>query len=160
VRVTKVGVMRSYLMIGALCVLLCTLGEKGKAQQPNKERELINAETELMSDPQRAGPVLEERLAQRVKVDSGVIMIDVGGFFYVLPTSTSWTLECFNGMSIIFGNSVTNDVSRGDSNKDFESRTSNDVVVLLSVGSISPENCKILAPRVGKRLLTMLGQGH
>ena len=61
-------------------------------------------------------------------------------------------------MSVVFGNSMSNGVSQGDSNKDFESSTSNDVAVDLSFGDIDSENCKILAPKIEKRLQTLLGQ--
>ena len=111
---------------------------------------------EEISDPEQAGPELERRLAQKVRVDGGLILIDGPLGSFVLPASTPWTLQCFGGMSIIFGNSVTNDIIARRFERRFPLDTSNDVVVYLSVGSISPENCKILAPRIGKRLLMML----
>jgi hypothetical protein len=64
-----------------------------------------------MADPTRAGPELERRLTESVKVDGDLIMVRAVGALYVLPVTTPWTLQCFVGMSIVFGNSVTGDNS-------------------------------------------------
>ena len=57
------------------CALLSTCDQSDAATKPTKETELIKAETALMSDPERAGPGLENRLAQRVRVDSGLVLV-------------------------------------------------------------------------------------
>jgi hypothetical protein len=108
----------------------------------------------------RAGPELEKRLAQRVRVDSGLLLVEAGfsPSLYVLPLSTPWTLQCTDGMTIVFGNSVKHEVSRGDTSEDFEVDTSNEVLVSLTIGNIDRKNCDVLAPRIGKRLLAILGQ--
>jgi hypothetical protein len=96
----------------------------------------------------RAGPELDRRLAERVSVDGGLLLVRTGTFLYVLPVTTPWTIQCFVGMSIVFGNSVSGD----------NSNTNNDVTVNLASGVVDPENCEVLAPRIGKRLLAILGQ--
>jgi hypothetical protein len=134
-----------------------------RRQTASQEIELrlgINSEGNgAMSDPDRAGPELERRLAERVKVDGGIILVSPMTMdLFVLPVSTLWTLQCsLGGMSIVFGNSVTNEISRGETSEDFHSTTSNDVEVTLTVGTIDDKNCEVLAPRIGKRLLAILG---
>jgi hypothetical protein len=111
-----------------------------------------------LSDPERAGLELERRLTQRVRVDGGLILVEPALSLFVLPISTPWTLQCSSGMTIVFGNSIRNEVSRGESSEDFESSTSNDVAITLTVGYIDQKNCEILGPRIGKRLLAILRQ--
>ena len=134
----------------ALCVLLSTCADSEQAKKPTEPSETIKRETDLMSDPNRAGPELEKRLAESVSVDGGLLLVHTNMFLYVLPVSTPWTLHCTVGMSIVFGNSITGD----------NSETTNDVTVNLSTGYIDPKNCDVLAPRIGKRLLTILGQSR
>jgi hypothetical protein len=126
-----------------------------RRQTASQEIELrlgINSEGNgAMSDPDRAGPELERRLAERVKVDGGIILVSPMTMdLFVLPVSTLWTLQCsLGGMSI---------ESRGARrSEDFHSTTSNDVEVTLTVGTIDDKNCEVLAPRIGKRLLAILG---
>jgi hypothetical protein len=126
----------------ALCVLLSACSDK-QPEKPTEASEAIERETDLMSDPARAGPELEKRLAGSVSVDGGLLLVHADTLgLYVLPVSTPWTLQCTVGMSIVFGNSETN----------------NNVTVNLSTGYIDPKNCDVLAPRIGKRLLAILGQ--
>ena len=61
-------------------------------------------------------------------------------------------------MVVVFGNSVKHEVSRGDTSEDFEVDTSNEVLVTLTIGNIERKNCDVLATRIGKRLLAILGQ--
>ena len=49
-------------------------------------------------------------------------------------------------------------MSRGDTSEDFEVDTSNEVLVTMTIGNIDRKNCDVLAPRIAKRLLTILGQ--
>lgn len=143
--------MRSSLTVVAtmFCVLLSACGQKEQAQQPNKALEHIKQDEALTADPDRAEPELERRLAASVSVDGGLLLVRALTFLYVMPVSTPWTLQCSVGMSIVFGNSITGD----------NSETENDVTVNLALGSISQDNCGVLAPRIGKRLLAILG-GH
>ena len=139
---------RQVIIAIILCGLLGACEQKETAKEPNKATEMINAETALMSDLDRAGPELERRLAQSVSVDGGLLLVHTNGLqLFVLPVSTPWTIQCFVGMTIVFGNSVTGD----------NSSTDNDVTLGLSTGQIEPKNCDILAPRIGKRLLAILG---
>ena len=139
--------------------LLGACDQKEAAKEPNKALEMLNAETALMSDPDRAGQELEKRLEQRVRVDSGLVLVEADFLnLYALPISTPWTLQCSNGMIVVFGNSVKHEVSRGDRSEDFEVDTSNEVLVTLTIGNIERKNCDVLATRIGKRLLAILGQ--
>jgi hypothetical protein len=150
--------LRWCVVIALACLpLLAACDNNQQAKKSNSASELIEKETALMADSDRAGPELEKRLADRVKVDGGVLLVRTGMDQFVLPVSTPWTLRCSGGMSIVFGNWVSNEVSRGDSNEDFEVRTTNDVEVLLTIGNIDDKNCEVLAPRIGKRLLAILG---
>jgi hypothetical protein len=108
--------------------LLGACDQKEAAKEPNKALEMFNAETALMSDPDRAGQELEKRLAQRVRVDSGLVLVEADLNLYALPISTPWTLQCSNGMTVVFGNSVKHEVLRGDTSEDFEVDTSNEVL--------------------------------
>ena len=132
----------------AFCFLLGACDNNDQAKKTNEGSETIKRETALMSDPNRAGPELEKRLAESVSVDGGLLLVHTALFLYVLPVSTPWTLQCFAGMSIVFGNSVTGD----------DSNTTNDVTVNLTVGQIDQKNCDVLGPRIGKRLLAILRQ--
>jgi hypothetical protein len=142
----------------AFFALLSACDNNEQAKKPNPASETINRETALMSDPEQAGPELEKRLAQRVRVDGGLILVEPALSLFVLPISTPWTLQCSSGMTIVFGNSVNNSVSQGETSEDFEVETGNDVAITLTVGNIDQKNCEILAPRIGKRLLAILRQ--
>jgi hypothetical protein len=131
----------------ALCVLLSACSDK-QPEKPTEASEAIKRETDLMSDPARAGPELEKRLAESVSVDGGLLLVHALMSLYVLPVSTPWTLQCTIGMSIVFGNSVSGD----------NEETNNNVTVNLSTGYIDQKNCDVLGPRIGKRLLAILGQ--
>jgi len=145
----------------AFCALLTDCDNNEQAKKINQPSELIKQETALMSDLDRAAPELEKRLAQRVRVDGGLVLVDAAPLgLFVLPISTPWTLRCFGGMTIVFGNSISNEVSRGDTSEDFESSTSNDVAITLTVGNIDKKHCEILGPIIGKRLMAILGQGQ
>jgi hypothetical protein len=130
-----------------------------QSKKPNQTLELIKQETALMSDLDRAGPELESRLAQRVRVDGGLILVNAAMGMFVLPTSTQWTLQCSPGITIVFGNSVHYSVSRGETSEDYDVDTGNDVVVSLTIGDIDPKACNILGPRIGRRLLAILNDG-
>jgi len=135
----------------ALCILLGACGKKDQAQQaqqPSKALEEAKKDEALMEDLDHAGPELERRLAESVSVDGNLLLVHADPFLYVLPVSTPWTIQCFAGMSIVFGNSISGD----------NSSTNNEVEVDLAAGIIHQKNCEILAPRVGKRLLAILGQ--
>jgi hypothetical protein len=115
----------------AFCFLLGACDNNDQAKKANEGSETIKRETALMSDPNRAGPELEKRLAESVSVDGGLLLVHtITGGLYVLPVSTPWTLNCWCGMSIVFGNSVTGD----------DSNTTNDVTVNLTVGQIDQKN--------------------
>lgn len=132
-------------------VLLSACNENDPAKKPHEAAELIKSETALMADPERGGAELEQRLTDKVSVDGGLLLVHVtGGFLYVLPATTQWTLQCFAGMSIVFGNSIAGD----------NSEVTNDVTVSLTVGQIDQKNCDILGPRIGKRLLSMIEQAQ
>jgi hypothetical protein len=131
----------------AFCVLLGACDNNEQAKKPSQESEIIKRETALMSDPNRAGPELEKRLAEGVSVDGSLLLVHtITGSLFVLPVSTPWTLQCWFGMSIVFGNSVSGDGSSTD----------NDVTLNLTVGQIDQKNCDVLGPRIGKRLLAIL----
>jgi hypothetical protein len=132
----------------ALCVLLGACSDSEQAKKPTQASETIQRETDLMSDPSRAGPELEKRLAESVSVDGGLLLIHKFTSLYVLPASTPWTLQCFVGMSIVFGNSISGE----------NSEINNDVTVDLTVGVMDEKTCDVLGPRIGKRLLAILGQ--
>ena len=151
---------RQVIIAIMFCGVLGACDQKEAAKEPNKALEMLNAETALMSDPDRAGQELEKRLAQRVRVDSGLVLVEANLTLglYVLPISTPWTLQCSDGMTIVFGNSVKHEVSRGDTSEDFEVDTSNEVLVTLTIGNIERKNCDVLATRIGKRLLAILGE--
>jgi hypothetical protein len=110
--------LRWHVVTALACLpLLAACDDNRQAKKSNSASELIATETALMSDPDRAGPELERRLAERVKVDGGLILVSTMMGFFVLPVSTPWTLHCFGGMSIVFGNSVSNEVSRATRTK-------------------------------------------
>ena len=89
------------LLAVALCVLFSGCDQNDQDTKATKETELIKRETALMSDPERAGAELEERLAENVKVDGNVVLVHTpGGILYVLPVTAPWTLSCFAGMSL------------------------------------------------------------
>ena|SRR6516164_8927482 len=88
---------RQVIIAIMFCGLLGACDQKEAAKEPNKALEMLNAETALMSDPDRAGQELEKRLAQRVRVDSGLVLVEAEDLnLYVLPVSTPWTLQCSN----------------------------------------------------------------
>jgi hypothetical protein len=111
---------------------------------------MIDEDTALLKDLDRAGPELERRLLQSVKVDDGVVLVrdPVLGkvFSHVLPTSSPWVISCGSGLSIVFGTSVSGDGSS----------VGNDVELTLATGYVNQDNCAILAPQLGKRLKALL----
>ena len=108
-----------------------------------------------MSDPERSGPELESRLTQNVTVDGGLVLVRTEMGLSVLPVSTPWTVQCGAGMTVTFGNSITSSIDRDEDDKAAEYNMSNDVKLILTV---MPIQCDVLAPRIGKRLLAILGQ--
>jgi hypothetical protein len=111
-----------------------------------------------MSDPERSGPELESRLTQNVTVDGGLVLVHTEMGLSVLPVTTPWTVQCGDGMTVTFGNSITSSIDRDEDDKAVEYNTSNDVRLILTAMSIFNQ-CNVLAPRIGKRLLAILGQG-
>ncbi len=124
--------------------------DKGQDAASNQAKRMIDEDTALLKDLDRAGPELERRLLQSVKVDDGVVLVrdPVLGkvFSHVLPTSSPWVISCGSGLSIVFGTSVSGDGSS----------VGNDVELTLATGYINQDKCAILAPRLGKRLKTLL----
>jgi hypothetical protein len=67
--------LRWHVVTALACLpLLAACDDNPQAKKLNSASELIATETALMSDPDRAGPELERRLAERVKVDGGLIL--------------------------------------------------------------------------------------
>ncbi len=143
--------------------MFCAVSGASHAKDPNAEAaqkaaSMAKAEQTLMSDVNRAGPELEKRLAEAVKVDGGLLLVRTEMGLSVLPVSAPCTtLQCGAGMVVTFGNSVTSSVDRDESTKDVEYQaSSNDVRLVLTAMPIFDE-CDVLGPRLGKRLLALLG---
>jgi hypothetical protein len=148
---------RQVIIAIMFCGLLGACDQKNSNEEVSKKAALAaKGEATLMSDPERAAPELENRLAQNVRVDGGLVLVHTEMGLSVLPVSTPWTVQCGVGMTVTFGNSVTSSLDRAEESKDVEYSTGNDVRLILTATPIFKE-CDILAPRVGKRLLAILG---
>jgi hypothetical protein len=132
-----------------LCLVLGGCDGGDTTQKSNERVAATKRETALMADATSAGPILEQRLAEKVRVADGLLFANEHTFgLFVLPANAAWTIECGFGFSIILGNSVTG--AGGD--------VENDVRVILTEGRIDQKNCNILSARIGKRLQSMLGR--
>jgi hypothetical protein len=142
-----------------LCALLGACDQKADPNQEVSQKAALAAEAEatLMSDPERSGPELESRLTQNVKVDGGLVLVQTEMGLSALPVSTPWTLQCGWSMTVTFGNSITSSIDRDEDDKAAEYNTINDVKLILTTVPIFNQ-CNVLAPRIGKRLLAILGQ--
>jgi hypothetical protein len=141
-------------------------GESPQAQREKSGKKIANelaADVALVKDVARAGPELENRLANSVTVRDGLMIViardpiaSVGQVrsLFVLPATSPWVIRCgVGGLSVTFGTSVSGE-GFGEA-----STIGNDAEVFLSIVPIIDQDaCAVLAPRLGKRLKQMLEQ--
>jgi hypothetical protein len=142
---------RSFIAI-ALCSLIAACGQ---AESPKKSKAemMLDEDTALLKDPERAESELARRLLTRVQIKDGIVVVrnPVTSAIetYFLPTNTPWVLKCgMGGLSVVFGNSVSGEAA------------SNDVNVYLSFGSADQETCAVIGPRLAGRLKSLLQPDH
>lgn len=99
----------------ALCFLLVACGEN---EPPKKTPETnMDEDKALLKDVARAGPELEHRLLESIQAQNGIVTVRdqvKPVTLYFLPTTTPWVLQCGNGISIVFGSSVSGNPADND----------------------------------------------
>src|SRR5215469_3522774 len=79
----------------ALCVLLSTCGDSEQAKKPTEPSETRKRETDLMSDPNRAGPELDKQLAESAPTGSHeYVLVRASGFYSVDAPLHRWHVDC------------------------------------------------------------------
>jgi hypothetical protein len=133
-----------------LCLALGGCDDGGKTQKSNEELEAAR-ETALMADAASAGPLLERRLVEKVRVVDGLLFTNPFDDLFVLPANAPWTIACgLSGFSITLGNTITG----------ADGEVENGVKVILTEAQIDQKNCNVLAARIGKRLQSILGRDN
>jgi hypothetical protein len=135
-------------------VLSLSLNSCGESPPPaSQAKQTRDEDAALLKDIGRAGPELERRLLQSLKVEDGLIFVRdpnpvlarVASF--VLPASSPWVISCgISGISVTFGSAISGDGSS----------VSNDVELFLARTIIEPDDCGVLGSRLGKRLKAVL----
>jgi hypothetical protein len=97
-----------------------------------------------MSDPVRALPELDRRLRERITTQGGMLVLVEGWMngVQVIPMPVSWKLRCsFEGIDVVFT------TGRGEEDR---------IKVGLTDAALSDEQCKLLAPEIGAKMIAIL----
>jgi hypothetical protein len=133
------------------------------------------SEKQLLADPRRATGELIQRLRASLKMRDGLLMVDDQSRFRLLgsasevaamasipggvslsvrPRESPWVVNCGTGITVVFGNSISDGSESSSSGRpepiDTESR------VWLTYEPLTKQGCEILAPVIGKEIQAIL----
>src|ERR1035437_3736838 len=143
----------AFVVLGLLLAVGCGPSDSSKEKKQLDANEKMAAENlaserQLLADPSRAAPELVRRLRAIVKMQDGVLLVDVKPQLFILPPNSPWVVDCMTAMTVVFGNLV--------SSYSNESGISNDVKIMLARTIIKRESCRELAPLIGKEIRAIL----
>jgi hypothetical protein len=121
---------------------------KEKSAESAKAEEKLIAKMDILINSNRGIPEFLQQLHDSLKMVNGVIVIEdsLGIGISVLPPNSPWVVRCGAGITVILGSAVSGD----------ENGVNNDVEIRLSMLPISNEQCKEIAPLIGKEIQSIV----
>ena len=92
------------------CLFVCACDRSDPPESEESKR--LTADTILLKDTAKAAPELAQRLGSRVSAKDGTLIIhpeSTGEYdSYYLSANSPWLISCGEGLTITFGNLVSN----------------------------------------------------